>query len=81
MLEDTGYIYKTDESKNKDIKKELVRICIDLVERGYDPVKQVSEYLISGDPGYISSYKECRSRIQEFDRAVLVEIMLHDYLK
>ena len=81
MLEDTGYIYKLDENENKNIKKELVSICIDLVERGYDPIKQIAEYVISGDPGYISSYKECRSRIQKFDRNILVELMLHSYLK
>lgn len=81
MLEETGYVYKVDEKENENTKEELVSICIDLVERGYDPIKQIAEYIISGDPGYISSYKECRSRIQRYDRTTLIELMLHSYLK
>ncbi len=81
MLDETDYKYKVDENENRDIKKELVGISIDLVERGYDPIKQIAEYIISGDPGYISSYKECRSRIQKIDKTALIELMLHSYLK
>ena len=40
-----------------------------LEERGYNPTNQIVGYLISGDPGYISSYKDSRSRIQEIDRS------------
>ena len=40
-----------------------------LKERGYNPTNQLVGYLISGDPGYISSYKDARSRIQEIDRS------------
>ncbi len=81
MLEETGYQSKINEEENRDIKKELVNICIDLVERGYDPIKQVAEYIVSGDPGYISSYKECRSRIEKIPKTKLIELMLHSYLK
>ena len=47
-----------------------------LEERGYNPVNQIVGYLISGDPGYISSYKDARNKIQEIDRAKIVEILL-----
>ena len=37
-------------------------------------------YLISGDPGYISNYKDSREKIMDFDRAEVVAIILEEYL-
>lgn len=66
---------------NENAKKVLISICEDLNERGYNPTKQIVAYLISGDPGYISSYKECRNRILEFKREDILEIMLVKFLE
>jgi len=66
---------------NENAKETLKEICFDLEERGYNAVKQIVGYLISGDPGYISSYKECRSKIQKLDRNSLIELMLKEYIK
>lgn len=68
------------------IDTELVRETIgsvydSLEERGYNPTNQIVGYLISGDPGYISSYQDARSKIQEIDRAKIVEILLTDFQK
>ena len=52
-----------------------------LSERGYNPTNQIVGYLISGDPGYISSYKDARTKIQEIDRAKIVEILLLEFQK
>ena len=64
-----------------DNKSSLISICEDLEERGYNPIKQIVAYLISGDPGYISSYKECRNRILKFKREDILELMLVKYIK
>ena len=45
-----------------------------------NPLKIVG-YIISGDLGYISSYKEARNKIAKIDRTVLVEVLLKNYLK
>ena len=66
-------IKEIDERKAKDILNEVYD---SLEERGYNPTNQIVGYLISGDPGYISSYNEARKKIQEIDRAKLVEILL-----
>ena len=66
---------------DEKIRLELKSICEDLKVRGYNPLKQIAGYVISGDPGYISSYKDCRNRIKEIDRTSLVEILLEEYLK
>lgn len=47
-----------------------------LEERGYNPVNQIVGYLMSGDPGYITSYNGARTLIMSVDRAKLIETML-----
>ena len=66
---------------DENIKKTLLEICEDLKERGYNPTKQIVAYLVSGDPGYISSYKECRNRIVKFKKEDILEAMLVNFLK
>ena len=66
---------------DKHTKEELVSVFNDLEERGYEPVKQMVAYLISGDPGYISSYKECRNRILKYKREDILEVMLMNFIK
>jgi len=70
----------------KEIDTEMTRNTLNEVyeslgERGYNPTNQIVGYLISGDPGYISSYKEARSKIQNIDRAKIVEILLTEFQK
>lgn len=62
-------------------RKTLNEIYEALEERGYNPTNQIVGYLISGDPGYISSYKDARNKIQEIDRAKIVEILLMEFQK
>ncbi len=77
---------KTSLFEVKTIDTELTRTILHevyeaLKERGYNPTNQIVGYLISGDPGYISSYKDARSKIQEIDRAKIVEILLTEFQK
>lgn len=64
-----------------NIYKILKEVYINLEERGYDPTKQIVGYLLSGDLGYISSYKRSRSKISKLDRNKIVEIMFKEYMK
>ena len=77
---------KTSLFEVKPIDTELTRDILHevyeaLKERGYNPTNQIVGYLISGDPGYISSYKDARNKIQEIDRAKIVEILLTEFQK
>lgn len=74
-------VVDTETIVDNNIKSSLISICEDLEERGYNQIKQIVAYLISGDPGYISSYKECRSRILKFKREDILELMLVKYIK
>jgi len=51
-----------------------------LVEKGYNPVNQMVGYIMSGDPSYITSYKNARSKIMKVERDELVEAVLKSYI-
>ncbi len=52
-----------------------------LRKRGYNPVNQIVGYLMSGDPGYITSYENARSMLMQFDRSKLLEVLLKEAIK
>ena len=63
-----------------------VKMVLDLVynamaEKGYNPVNQIVGYIMSGDPTYITSYKNARSMIMKVERDELVEELLREYIK
>ena len=74
---------KTIELNKKDLKfkEDLKEIASALEEKGYNASKQITEYLISGEIGYISSYKDSRNKISLYDRRDLIEEMLKEYIK
>ena len=80
MESDDTILFDTSEVNNKIIKDTLADAVEALSERGYNPINQLVGYIISGDLGYISSYKETRNRIAKIDRTVLVEVLLKEYL-
>ena len=51
-------VIDTDCIKNEDIKSTLRDIINDMNDAGYNAYKQITEYLITGEVGYITSYKE-----------------------
>ena len=77
---------KTSLFNVKDIDSNLVRNILSevwdsLEERGYNPSNQIVGYLISGDPGYISSYQDARNKIQQIDCAKIIEVLLQDFYR
>ena len=80
MKLDKTTVVDTDTIVSEEARETLLSICEDLKERGYEPEKQIVAYLISGDPGYISNYKECRNRILKYKKEDLLEIMLVNFI-
>jgi len=52
-----------------------------MAEKGYNPVNQMVGYIMSGDPTYITSYKNARSLIMKVERDELVEELLKEYIR
>ena len=52
-----------------------------LSEKGYNPVSQIVGYVMSGDPTYITSYKNARSLIMKAERDEIIEVLLENYIE
>ena len=81
MPQEQTSLFDIQEIDTERTAKTLKEVYTSLEERGYNPTNQIVGYLISGDPGYISSYKDAREKIQGIDRAKIVEILLAEFQK
>jgi uncharacterized protein (UPF0297 family) len=62
--------------------RELIKTVYSaLEEKGYNPVSQMTGYILSGDPTYITSYNNARSIVMKIERDELVEEILKYYLE
>lgn len=52
-----------------------------LEKKGYNPVDQLAGYLLSGDPTYITSYADARTKLRRHERYELIEAMVINYLQ
>ena len=76
---------QTKTYNSRDFQEELIaemikEVAIILDERGYNAINQIVGYLMSGDPGYISSHKEARNKITKFERTEILEVIVKKYL-
>ena len=59
----------------------IVKVCDALLEKGYNPVNQIVGYILSGDPTYITSYKNARTIMSKLERDELLEEFVYYYLE
>lgn len=86
-------IHKVGDSMDKTIRFDMDEISSGYVlsilkdvkdileEKGYNSTNQIVGYLISGDPGYITSYKDARRKITQLDRSNALEVLIKAALK
>lgn len=79
MSIDNTNLYRVIDIDVEETKKILNEVYDSLKERGYNPTNQLVGYLISGDPGYISSYKDARKKIQQIERSKILEVLLDHF--
>lgn len=73
--------YQSETVRQESIKDILSEVKVALEERGYNAVSQISGYLISSDPAYISSHRNARVLIQEVERYEIIEELVRFYLE
>lgn len=73
--------YNAKEIRREQIKEILTEVHQALEERGYRSVSQITGYLISNDPAYISSHQNARVKIQEVERYEIIEELVRFYLE
>ena len=69
------------ENQEEEISKIIREISLALEEKGYDPINQIVGYLMSGDPGYISSYMDSRRKITRYERTKILNVLVKEFLK
>ena len=51
------------------------------MEKGYDAVNQITGYLVSDDPTYITSHNDARKMVRRIERDEIIEELLLSYAK
>ena len=64
----------------QDAQSILLCVYHALSEKGYDPITQIVGYLMSGDPTYITSYRNARALVCRIDRDELLEEIVQFYI-
>ena len=73
--------FKVSNSAEITVKDILEAVYIALTEKGYNPVSQIVGYIMSGDPTYVTSYKNARYLIMKVERDELLEELVDNYIK
>lgn len=74
-------MFNVDKEKDNEAKEILLSVYQALKEKGYNPINQMVGYILSGDPTYITNYKNARSIIRRLERDELLEEVLKFYLE
>ncbi|AGB41961.1 hypothetical protein Halha_2067 [Halobacteroides halobius DSM 5150] len=78
---DKTMMFKVDKEEESKVAKVLKEVYQALEERDYNPINQIVGYILSGDPAYITSHQNARSKIRQFERDEIIEELVKNYLK
>ena len=73
--------YSVEEFNDARVAAILEEVFDSLTERNYNASSQLVGYLMSGDPGYISSYQGARTKITSIDRSLIIDYLLRKSLE
>lgn len=80
LMDDLTKVYNQDDLNLAYTKAILKEVIQTLIERGYNPINQIVGYLMSGDPGYITSFQDARSKISSIDRSSILEVLVKELM-
>ncbi|AVM42658.1 IreB family regulatory phosphoprotein [Fastidiosipila sanguinis] len=80
-MDDQTTRFELKMDKADTVKNIITEVLQALEERGYDPVNQLSGYLLSGDPTYITNHNGARGVIRRMERDEILEIILKSYIE
>ena len=81
-MQDLGntQFFKVEAEPASSVEVILQTVFEVMKEKGYNPVNQIVGYIMSGDPTYITSYKNARSLIMKVERDEIGEELLKSYI-
>ena len=72
--------FSLKDTKELEMKKNLLSVYNALSEKGYNPLNQIVGYILSEDPTYITNHKNARALICRIDRDDLMNALIKNYL-
>lgn len=78
---DNTNMYNVSEIEEALVSKTLIEVYNSLDSKGYNATSQIIGYLITGDPGYITSFENARNKITSIDREKIMKNILEYYIK
>jgi len=79
-IEQTQF-FKVEMDKQITVNKVLDIVYNANKEKGYDPINQITGYLVSDDPTYITSHNDARKYVRKLERDEIIEELLKSYAK
>lgn len=76
----TQFFKRFEKEPENEAKEIIVSVYKALTEKGYNPIYQIVGYILSGDPTYITSHKNARSKIRRIERDELLEELVKNYM-
>jgi uncharacterized protein (UPF0297 family) len=73
-------LYSINDFEDSLVATTLKEVCAALKEKGYDEINQLVGYIMSGDPGYISSHNDARNKITSVERSTIIEVLIKNYV-
>ncbi len=74
-------VISDDTIERSGVNKVISEVYEAMREKGYNPVNQFVGYIISGDPTYITSYKDARKKMSRIEQDELLEEIVTYYLE
>lgn len=82
-MQDLGntQFFKVEQEKPMSVAEILEIVYKANKEKGYDAVNQITGYLVSDDPTYITSYNDARKLVRRLERDEIIEELISSYIK
>jgi uncharacterized protein (UPF0297 family) len=72
--------FNAEHEKTRRIKEIIKEVYEALDSKGYNAVNQITGYLLSGDPAYITSHNNARVLIRQIERDEILEALVVSFL-
>ena len=69
------------EPEKLNVAETIKEVYAALEKKGYNPVDQLAGYQLSGDPTYITSFEDARTKLRRHERYELIEELVKNYLQ
>jgi uncharacterized protein (UPF0297 family) len=74
-------LHRSRRQEDSEARRAILIAYEALREKGYNPISQISGYLITGDPAYITNHRDARNIVRSLERDELIEELVRAYTR